>query len=63
MSPAALRSDEIPGLAVEVEKASGTKCERCWHHTTDVGSDPEWPTACARCAANVRAILREAETA
>ncbi len=63
VSPAALRSDEIPGLAVEVEKASGTKCERCWHHTTDVGADPEWPTACARCAANVRAILREAETA
>jgi isoleucyl-tRNA synthetase len=47
-------------LAVEVLAASGTKCQRCWNYTEDVGSDPEWPGACARCAAAVHAILAEA---
>ncbi len=42
-------------LAVEVERARGDKCERCWKFTTDVGSAPEFPTVCAACAA----VLRE----
>jgi len=56
-------SEGVPGFAVEVHPASGTKCARCWHYTADVGSDSAWPTACSRCAANVREILRETETA
>jgi isoleucyl-tRNA synthetase len=47
-------------LAVEVLPADGAKCQRCWNFTTDVSSDPEWPGACARCAAAVREILAEA---
>jgi isoleucyl-tRNA synthetase len=35
--------------AVSVSKASGQKCERCWHWETDVGSHPEHPTICHRC--------------
>ena len=50
---------DAPALAVEVAPADGVKCQRCWNFTTDVGSDPEWPGACARCAAAVRAILVE----
>jgi isoleucyl-tRNA synthetase len=46
-------------LVVEVLPADGTKCQRCWNYTEDVGSDPEWPTACARCAVAVRAVLAE----
>ena len=38
-------------LAVEVTKAEGEKCERCWAYSTTVGSDAEHPTLCARCAA------------
>lgn len=38
-------------LAVEVEKAQGEKCERCWCYSETVGSDQEHPTLCARCAA------------
>ncbi len=60
---AGLRSEALPGFAVEVQRASGTKCERCWHYTLDVGADPEWPGACARCATNVREILREGASA
>jgi isoleucyl-tRNA synthetase len=37
-----------------VSKAAGQKCERCWHWETDVGSNPEHPTICARCVAAVK---------
>jgi isoleucyl-tRNA synthetase len=35
-------------------KADGQKCERCWHWETDVGSNPEHPTICARCVEAVK---------
>jgi isoleucyl-tRNA synthetase len=35
--------------AVSVSKADGQKCERCWHCETDVGTNSEHPTICARC--------------
>jgi isoleucyl-tRNA synthetase len=50
------RGDE---LAVTVRKARGTKCQRCWSFTEDVGADAELPGACARCARAVRQILEE----
>jgi isoleucyl-tRNA synthetase len=40
-----------------VERAAGTKCERCWKYTTDVGNDDRLPTVCARCAKAVAEIL------
>jgi isoleucyl-tRNA synthetase len=63
VSDEAFRSESVPGLAVEVRPAEGAKCKRCWNYTTDVGSSTEWPTICARCTANVREILAEAERA
>jgi isoleucyl-tRNA synthetase len=44
------------GLTVGVRPAAGTKCQRCWNYTTDVGNDPSVPGACGRCAAAVKAI-------
>jgi isoleucyl-tRNA synthetase len=44
---------EGAGLSVEVSRASGEKCERCWNYTTDVGADARFPGACARCVANL----------
>ena len=38
-------------LAVEVAKAAGSKCERCWNYSTRVGEDARWPTVCERCVA------------
>ena len=29
------------------------KCVRCWHRRADVGSDPEHPEICGRCATNL----------
>lgn len=50
---------EASEVAVRVLPASGAKCQRCWNYTDDVGSDPEWPGACARCSQAVRLILAE----
>jgi isoleucyl-tRNA synthetase len=37
-------------LAVQVSKADGQKCERCWHWEVDVGAAAEHATLCGRCA-------------
>ncbi len=50
--------DETAPLLVSVDRASGSKCERCWHITTDVGRDAEFKTLCARCGRAVRAIWK-----
>jgi len=46
-------------VSVNVLPAPGTKCQRCWNFTEDVGADPEWPGACARCVRAVRLIVAE----
>ncbi len=46
-----------PGSQITVERAPGTKCERCWKYTRDTGSDSELPTVCAACAAAIRENL------
>jgi isoleucyl-tRNA synthetase len=37
-------------LSVEVKRAPGRKCERCWIYRDDVGADPKHPTICGKCA-------------
>ncbi|NBV20777.1 MAG: isoleucine--tRNA ligase [Proteobacteria bacterium] len=37
-----------------VSKAAGTKCERCWHTETEVGTNPEHATLCPRCVEAVK---------
>jgi len=49
--------NETGGVAVEVGKADGTKCERCWNYSTQVGEDKNYPTVCERCSA----VLKEIE--
>ena len=44
-------SKEIEGLSINVTKAVGKKCDRCWRFDESIGMDVEHPTACARCAA------------
>ena len=41
-------------VSVDVEKAAGEKCERCWSYSTTVGEDHVHPTLCARCAEVIR---------
>ncbi|MGB9195381.1 MAG: class I tRNA ligase family protein, partial [Terriglobales bacterium] len=43
-------------VKVEVKKADGQKCERCWNYSTHVGENPNYPTVCERCSAVLREI-------
>ena len=45
---------ESPGVIISVEKATGTKCERCWNYRQAVGTFPDHPTLCDRCVEAVR---------
>jgi isoleucyl-tRNA synthetase len=40
---------EGDAFAVEIQKADGEKCERCWNYSTRVGEVMEYPTICERC--------------
>jgi isoleucyl-tRNA synthetase len=42
-------------VEVEVERAEGKKCSRCWNYRTSVGRDPDHPEICDRCLT----VLRE----
>jgi isoleucyl-tRNA synthetase len=44
-----------PDFEVKVEKASGSKCERCWNYRPSVGTFlPDHPTLCDRCLEAIR---------
>jgi len=46
----------LPGgdeLWVAIRPAEHAKCPRCWHRREDVGSHPDHPELCGRCADNV----------
>ena len=45
------------GVHIEVKKADGGKCDRCWNYSTHVGEDKTYPTVCERCSA----VLKELE--
>ena len=44
------------GVSVQVSKADGKKCERCWNYSTHVGEDSVYPTVCERCSAVLKEI-------
>jgi isoleucyl-tRNA synthetase len=48
-------SQEIPGLVIDVDRAPGDKCERCWMRRPTVGVSPAHPSLCDRCVAVVDA--------
>ncbi len=48
-----LESEEFPQLRVEVGKAAGEKCPRCWNYSEEIGKDSAHPEVCARCAAQL----------
>ena len=48
VSQVEVHEGEKPG--VEIRKADGTKCERCWNYSVRVGEFSKYPTVCERCA-------------
>ncbi|MEZ9510079.1 isoleucine--tRNA ligase [Vibrio breoganii] len=58
VAPVSEKSDtaqqtEIEGLFVQVNATELEKCDRCWHHTADVGTIEGHETICGRCVSNV----------
>jgi isoleucyl-tRNA synthetase len=45
-------------VRVEVKKADGLKCDRCWNYSIHVGEDKNYPAVCERCSA----VLKELES-
>ncbi|HEY1424516.1 MAG TPA: isoleucine--tRNA ligase [Candidatus Acidoferrum sp.] len=50
------KSEVVPSLEVSIQKADGTKCERCWNYSTHVGENTRYPTICERCTAALAEI-------
>ncbi|MGM0567746.1 MAG: isoleucine--tRNA ligase [Elusimicrobiota bacterium] len=46
-------------ISIEVKKARGKKCSRCWLIDTDTGLDNENPDTCPRCSAILKKITAE----
>ncbi len=44
-------------VTVQVSKADGKKCDRCWNYSIHVGEDALYPMVCERCSA----VLKEIE--
>jgi isoleucyl-tRNA synthetase len=53
--------EEIAGIGVVSAPAEGEKCDRCWRVLPEVGSNPEAPGVCGRCADAVAAGRAAAE--
>ncbi|HUR97789.1 MAG TPA: zinc finger domain-containing protein, partial [Pyrinomonadaceae bacterium] len=51
---------EGDALKVEILKADGAKCERCWNYSVRVGEFEKYPTVCERCAGALGEIERSA---
>ena len=54
-------SIEKEELSVNISRAEGEKCERCWKYTKDVGIDKENPTICKRCSEVLKKYAKDYE--
>ncbi|NLJ77217.1 MAG: isoleucine--tRNA ligase [Peptococcaceae bacterium] len=56
-APTTARANEnVPGLLIAVQPATGDKCERCWMYHDEVGADETHQTLCPRCAQVMKQI-------
>jgi len=47
-------ASSCPDIAIEVVKAGGSKCARCWNYSTSVGSDKAHPLICHKCLSVIK---------
>jgi isoleucyl-tRNA synthetase len=43
-------------VAVQIDRAQGVKCDRCWNYSTHVGESSAYPSVCERCVAALEEI-------
>ncbi len=53
---AAHRGEQFPSLGIRVQRAAGSKCERCWMYSTKVGEAQDLPGLCERCVPVVEGL-------
>jgi isoleucyl-tRNA synthetase len=58
VSQVTLAEAQTEEIKIQIERANGTKCERCWNYSTRVGEFERYPTVCERCAAALEEIER-----
>jgi isoleucyl-tRNA synthetase len=54
----AVKGEAAP-IEVQVDRALGAKCQRCWNYSEYVGRDSAHPSLCARCVNIVNPALPE----
>ncbi len=54
-----LSQSEIKDLFVKVVASDNSKCLRCWHFSSDVGQNPDYPGICERCVTNITSAGEE----
>jgi len=42
-------ADAVDAVSVDVDKARGVKCERCWRYVPSIRQEPDWAGLCDRC--------------
>jgi isoleucyl-tRNA synthetase len=52
-APQDATATDMAGLSLRVSASAHSKCERCWHHRADVGSNDSHPGLCERCVSNI----------
>ncbi len=40
---------DFSGLRIEIDRAKGKKCSRCWHYSEEIGRSERYPDICPRC--------------
>jgi isoleucyl-tRNA synthetase len=51
-----IESDHREPSQIEILRADGAKCERCWNYSTHVGENTRYPGVCERCSAALAEI-------
>ncbi|RMH34518.1 MAG: isoleucine--tRNA ligase [Acidobacteria bacterium] len=56
-----IESDHLDNaeVSVEVKRAEGQKCERCWNYSVRVGEFESYPTVCERCFEVLKQMEKE----
>jgi isoleucyl-tRNA synthetase len=61
VSQVELPEAQTEGIEIQIGRAQGQKCERCWNYSTRVGEFERYPTVCERCAAALEEIEHGSE--
>lgn len=62
-APASASAAAGPVDEIEIARADGKKCNRCWNYSVHVGESSDYPTVCERCLAAIAEIERTQDSA